>query len=62
MRESLRIFVYIFVTFVFAIGFAFIIINNIFGQSYFVWNAIIIGFTAIFCTSFVIIVNNNLNI
>ena len=56
MRESLRIFVYILIAFMFAIGFAFIIINEIFCQSYFVWICVLIGFIAIFSTSFVILV------
>ncbi len=56
MRESLRIFVYILGAFMFAITFAFFIINEIFSLSYFVWIVILIGFTAIFSTSFVILV------
>jgi len=56
MRESLRIFLYIFGAFMFALAFAFIIINEIFGKSYYVWIVIIIGFTAIFSASFVLFV------
>jgi len=56
MRESLRIFVYILGAFMFAIAFAFFIINGIFSLSYFVWIFVLIGFIAIFSTSFVILV------
>jgi len=56
MRESLRIFVYILSAFMFAIAFAFIIINEIFCQSYLVWICVLFGFIAIFSTSFVILV------
>ena len=48
MRENLRNFVYVLVAFLFTLGFAFIIINNILGQRYFVWFVTVIGFTAIY--------------
>lgn len=56
MRENLRNFVFILFAFFITIGFAFIIINNILNQDYFVWLVTLMGLTALFIISYLFMI------
>ncbi len=56
MRENLRSFIYVLVAFLLTLEFAFIMLNNILAQSYFVWFSVVIGFTVIFSVSYIFLI------